>query len=454
MRRTLACLAVLLALGGAAAAEPLQLSPGQTRLLAREALARGDTATAIAAARGLLQADPQDPMAYFVLSHAHAAQGDLVLGRKAAKYAFRYATTAPDKVSAGEQAARLAAADNRPGLAQVWLRRTAIHMTDPAAKDRLARDYRYLRQVNPVSFNLALSVRPSSNVNNGADDSLQVIEGLPVTGILSGAAQALSGTIGTVDLDLGYRLAATEDSRTSAGVRVYSRHVALSSEAQALAPTARNSDFSSQVIDLSLQHVARAPGGAWSASAAAGQTRSGDQSIYRFLRLGGHRSLALGEDASLSLRGNVEERYSLSGTRYDATAATLGLSYAARLENGDRLALSFGVRDTDATFTNDIARTWSVRAGYALGQPVGPVHLDAALTFGYKDLPLYRSGLFMVPGGRQDRSALADVTLTFQDWDYAGFVPSVTVSAARTKSNDSRFTTREVSLSFGIQSRF
>lgn len=454
MRRALACLALLLTLGGAALAEPVSLTIDQTRALAREALARGDTGTAIAAARGLLQADPKDPLAYFILSHAHAAQGDLSLGRKAAAYAFRYAATAPDKVSAGEQAARLAAAQDRPGLAQLWLRRTAIHVDDPAAKDRMARDYNHLRQVNPFTFNLVTSVRPSSNVNNGADSSLQVIEGLPVTGILSGAAQALSGTIATADLALGYRLNASETGRTTLGLRLYTKHVALSSEAQALAPTLSNSDLAAQVADLSLRHAGRAARGAWGALGAVGQTRSGGQSIYRFVRLGGHRTLPLGDTGALTFRAAIEDRLSLSGVRYDSTARTFGLTYGLRLDGGDRFALSLGLRDTDAVFRNDIAQNLSLRAAYSLGRPVGPVTLDAAVTLGYEDRPFYRSGPLVVPGGRQDRSALADLTMTFQDLDYAGFVPSLQLRAARTRSNDSRFTTREMSLSFGITSRF
>ncbi len=454
MRHALACLALLLGLGGTALAEPVSLTTDQTRALARAALERGDTGTAIAAARGLLQADPKDAYAYFILSHAHAAQGELTLGRKAAAYAFRHAETTPDKVSAGEQAARLAAAQDRPGLAQIWLRRTAIHVRDPAAKDRMARDYHHLRQVNPVSFNLVTSVRPSSNVNNGADSSLQVIEGIPVTGILSGAAQALSGTIATADLALGYRLRATETGRTTLGLRLYTRHVALSSEAQALAPTLRNSDLSSQVADLALHHVGRAARGTWGAQGAVGQTRSGGQSVYRFVRLGGHRTLPFGQTGAFTFRAAVEDRLSLSGTRYDSTARTFGLSYAYRFQGGDRMALSLGLRDTDAVFRNDMAQTLSLRAAYSPGRPLGPVTLDAAVTLGYEDRPFFRSGLFVVPGGRQDRSALADLTMTFRDWDYAGFVPSLQLRAARTRSNDSRFTTREMSLSFGITSRF
>ena len=85
---------------------------------------------------------------------------------------------------------------------------------------------------------------------------------------------------------------------------------------------------------------------------------------------------------------------------------------------------------------------------------MGPVKLDLALTLGYSDYPNYQSGFIVVPGGRQDKSIYADVNLMFENWDYAGFAPSLRIRAGRTSSNDSRFQTRELSIGLGIQSKF
>ncbi|TNF62573.1 MAG: hypothetical protein EP307_06735 [Rhodobacteraceae bacterium] len=453
MRRLASALCVMMALAPPAGAQ-VDLSIPQVRALAQQALDAGDTATAIRAARGLLQADPRDPFAYFILSGAHARQGDIALSRKAAAYAFRYSDDPRSKVVAGQHAARMALAEERFGLAQIWLRRTAIHATSPAEKDLIARDYGGLRRLNPFSLSFSTALRPSSNVNNGSEDSLQVIDGVPVTGILSGTAQALSGVIATGDLTLGYRLARTETSQTGIGLRLYARHVALSSSAQAQAPGARNSDFASHFAEATLRHVRAAGDGALGLTGAAGQSWYAGSSTYRFARGGIDYRHPLGDGAVLSLALSVEERFSTSGTRFDATSATLGATLAQDLANGDRLTLSFGLRDTDAAFANDISTAISARAGYAFGRAFGPVTLDAALTLGHSDYPSYMSGFIVVPGGRQDRAAYADLNMVFQDLDYAGFVPSLQLRTGGTWSNDSRFETREISVSFGIQSRF
>ena len=209
-------------------AQPVTLHPDQVRALAVDALKTGDHAQAIALARGLLQADIEDPVAYFVLASAHGELGDATLSRKAAQYAYRYSEDGPDRFQAGQMAARAAVQEDRFSLAQYWLRLSAIHADTPAQKDRLAEDYRILRQLNPWSARIELNVRPSNNVNNGSEDSLQIIEGVPVTGVLSGAAQALSGVITTLDMSARYRLRADAASATYLGGRLYTKRVALS----------------------------------------------------------------------------------------------------------------------------------------------------------------------------------------------------------------------------------
>ena len=47
-----------------------------------------------------------------------------------------------------------------------------------------------------------------------------------------------------------------------------------------------------------------------------------------------------------------------------------------------------------------------------------------------------------------------DVTLFFEDYDYAGFAPTVRISAGRRSSNFSMFSSSEFSVSLGIRSKF
>ena len=452
-------LAATLAGMAAQAAGEVTVNLDQARFLGVEALRRGDPALAVRIGRGLLKADPEDAFAYYLIASAKARLGHADSGRRAAALAYRYAAPGRDRFAASQMAARLAHAADRPTVAQFWLRRSAQNAPDAAAERVVARDYRILRMRNPWSFRLRSDLRPSSNVNKGADRALQIIDGVPVTGWLSGTAQALSGLIGTVDLATAYRFRQTQGSATSVAGRLYLQRVALSSEAQALAPTARNSDFASTFAELSLRHGFRVgpPDGGGSAAVdfAGGESWWGGQRSFRYLRLGGERGWVSTGGTSIGVQVLAEKRFKARFGVDDAEILGVGVEIAHPLANGDRLDLTLALRDTDALHPNGSFRSASVRLGYGFGRPVGPVRLSAGVVLGYSDYPeFWSAGFIKVPGGRQDRSLYGDVGMMFHQIDYAGFAPMLRVRAGRKVSNDSRYSMRELSLSLGIESKF
>lgn len=457
------CSALCIALGAANAARasdvaqtasPIQLSVADVRDLAVQALRDGDFPLAIQLSRALLQVDPEDTVAYFVLSMAHGSLGDATLSRKAAGYAFQYSDNSQDKFRAGQLAAQAAFGENRLSLAQYWLRRAAIHADSDEEKEIIAQDYQTLRRLNPWSVRLGISIRPSNNVNNGSEDALQIIDGVPVTGRLSGAAQALSGVIMTVDLAGRYRFAVSDVSSSFVSFRLYTRQVALSDNSKEQAPELSNSDLAQYYVETALSHRRQANQGVIGGTVAIGQSWNGNDPSYHFLRFSGDRVWSRDGALWYGLGAAVEERFGVDGPRFDATALSLTLRGGIQRENGDELILTLGLRDTDATFVNDNSQAVSLRSAYEFANAFGPVKLGMALTLGYADYDQYRSGPIVVPGGRQDRSAYADVDLTFVDIDYAGFSPSLRFRIGRTRSNDSRFNTREASVSLGIESKF
>ena len=90
---------------------------------------------------------------------------------------------------------------------------------------------------------------------------------------------------------------------------------------------------------------------------------------------------------------------------------------------------------------------------YSFADQIGPALVSVGLVLGRSDYPDYVA-VFNVPGGKQDRSAYADVNIFLPDMDYAGFAPTVRIRAGRTQSNVSRFDTREISVAVGIRSKF
>lgn len=415
-------------------------------------------------AHGLLQANPNDAGAQFIIAAAAGQKGDNRTARRFAARAYRNSDDPKSRLRAAQFAARAAMQGKRPTLTQLWLRRAATNTKDPRDVKNISDDYARVRAINPFSFNIRGSVAPSNNVNSGADTSLQIIDGVPVVGYLSGSAQALSGVTATADVSLRYRIARSETGATTVGTRVYHRRVWLSSEAKALAPDVDNGDLWSTYADVSVDRFFRlgAKGNTATLGASLGRSWSGGKENYDFAKLRAGRQLKLSASTRLSFSLSLEERRSArmdaTGTRrlasQDQTLAQIGAHLTHKLGSGDTLGLSFSVADVDAGHDNTRTSSTSLRASYSFGKPLGPADVTASLTLGQNDYPDFRVGFIEVPGGRQDHSVYADVTFFFSDYDYAGFAPSLRVRAGQRSSNVSRYESNEISVGLEIRSKF
>lgn len=450
-----AFVALCLALPHAPTAET-EITLDQARALAYQALAHKDTALAAHLAKGLLQADAEDVEAHLILGQAQFLAGDHDAARKTSAKAYRLGDTPKQKVNAAELAARAALHAERPTLTQLWLRRAATHLDDGVARDRIASDYARVRAMNPFSFRIGGGIRPSDNVNNGADSALQVIDGVPLVGALSGSAQALSGTIGTLDIDLAYRLNRTATSQTTLGSRFYTRRVWLSSEAKAQAPDVENDDFASTYLDVSLTHAFAlgAEGNTASVGLRLGRAWSGGDEDYDFAAASASRSVRLGDLTRLSFGLTIEERDVARGDVFDQTRYQFNTGITRKLGNGDRIGLSYAITETDADHINIRSTAQSLRATYSFDKPLGPAKVSTSLTYGITELDDFQIGFIQVPGGRRDTSLYGDVTFFFEDYDYAGFAPSVRIRTGKRDSNVSRYDSNELSINFEIRSTF
>lgn len=435
--------------------ENVTLTLDQARNVAQQALQAGNPDLAIQIAGGLLQANPNDAFAHFVLASANAQKNNLRQGRKAAAQAYRFSETPIRKFESAQLAAQLSYAENRPTLTQIWMRRAVQHAPDEASESLIAREYAQVRAQNPWSFNIGVGLRPSDNVNNGADTALNDIDGVPATGILSPTARALSGVIGTLDLSLRYRLRGDGHSKTTLGGRVYVKQVWLSDDAQTQAPNARNEDFGSTYTEADLRHVfAIGNDGFGSLQAAIGRFWSGGEVSYNFGRVNIKRGWRLNTQSGVTLSGLVEQRRQVASGSADALVSGLGARYFQRLANDDVISFNLSLRDVGSDFINDTYQTAALRISYDFADFVGPVRVSTGVTFGYSDYSQYRVGFINVPGGRQDKTVLADITLLFESIDYAGFAPTLRIQAGKNRSNVGRFDTREFSISMGVQSKF
>jgi hypothetical protein len=457
----------------AAPAPTSRISLGQGRSLAVQALRDGKPELAIEIARALWDADKRDSATYAIIATAYSQMDQHKASRKAAAQAYRFTKVKPDRLQMAELAARSALREGRPTLTQIWLRRAAINTNDENATHKIAQDYGKVRHLNPWSFRLFGSLRPSDNVNTGSESGLQIIDGVPYVGRLSGSDQALSGLVSTIDTAISYRLRATDTSSTSIGTRIYVKRVALSNAAKTLATplpnplnlnptTPRNAEFGSTFAEISLKHRHKVAGSSKNAVAdyglAFGGSWYGHNTNYYFGRVSAGRRWAVTDNTQLSLHGAFEVRDVPSSTLADSTVISVTGGVTRRLTSGDTLRFTLNLAETDSDSNQRRYKSASARADYHFKDTFGPkalnAKLSAGLTAAYSDYEAYGFFPIAAPGGRQETSVYADVTAVFQNIDYAGFVPAVTVRAGRKSSNVSRFNTKELSVSLGIQSKF
>jgi len=455
----------------AVAAETEQhLTLEQGRVLAIHALKTDNPQLTLQLSEALLQADPKDHHAYLLQAAAYAKLNDAIAARKSAVRAYRFSSTTIDKFQAAQMASRLALVSGSPTLSQIWLRRTAIHAPDEKSKELIAKDYQILRRINPWAFSIRAGLKPSSNVNNGSDTTLEIIDGTPSPGSRFGPRSvALSGVIGTLDLAASRRLRQNLSSLTTVKGRLYIERVALSSSAKDLAANLaaavgttvpKNSEFGSTYTELSFHHAfsvgPQQRKGAASVTLTGATSWYGERRNYNLAKLAGSRSWQLSPGTGLIIDGLIEERFDARSRSFAATVLGVGANLSHRLDNGDKLKLTMGFRETDSGHVNSSYSTASVRLGYEFGKSLGPARFSAALILGQSDYPMYLAGFPVAPltNGRQDESIYADVNVFFEEYDYAGFAPLLRLRAGRKFSNHSRFETEEFSLSLGIESNF
>ncbi|WP_301066274.1 hypothetical protein [Pseudooceanicola sp.] len=452
-------LALGLALPGTLAAQPAQtsvtLTLPQARAAALAAAQHGDAETVRLLTFGLKQAGAADGQMHYLLARAEMDLGRPVPALDAARTSYRLAGSKRQRFDAAQLAAAAAQAAGRSTTAQLWLRRVYQNTDNPADRKAIARDYRILRAINPFSFQMAASVAPSSNVNNGSGSQFNIIDGVPLVGVLSPTAQALSGLVYSADLSLGYRLGELrKDRRLTAVARLYTKQVHLSDSARAKAPTARDSDFALILAEAGLRLATSAEDGTrLGGGLIAGQSWYGGSRYFGFFRGEASWSRRLGQSTGIGVAGYFERR------DYDASPTTenlaqIGLWASQALPDGSQLGLRLTYVNSNLTGKTRDSHSLSARLDWSPEEKIGPAHLTLGVNASYANYPDYMVGFIVVPGGRQDKTIGVHARAVFDDFGYAGFVPTMDIGLSRTTSNVSRFETRTFSVGFGIRSAF
>lgn len=446
-------LALALVLAQGAAAKTIDLTLENARLIARQAYAVGEMGVANALARRLLEANPRDAQALLILAATEPALGNPTAGRLAGRKAWAAAETPLLRYEIARHTAAAALQENRPGLAQFWLRRAAD--VAPSANDyaRTVADYRRMRAENPVSLRFDLAVMPSSNLNGGGQGGVLEIDGQIVNGFYNRSLPPLSGLRAEAQAEVNYRLAASPRSQTTLGFSLSASLNTLSAEARALNLNISGAEFNQTTAEASLSHDLLWPRGNHPVhlALAAGQNWSGGSVLGPHLRLEASTPLARNASAELRLAGSIERQWQPNSA---SNSGSLALMVQRRLASGDNLGGGIYLRQVNGTGYNQDYRDASAMLTYTLAQPVGPVTISGKLTAGLRDYDVYRLGFAQLTQGRHDQRLGLSVDLTLRNLSVWGYAPVISVAGSQTQSNVNWFDSRQLGISIGFESKF
>ncbi|MBN2629065.1 MAG: DUF560 domain-containing protein [Rhodobacteraceae bacterium] len=432
-----------------ALAQTVVLTPDNLERAAFVLLRQGQPARALAFAEALLTQFPQDATALMLKSRAQRDMARYPQAVHTARLSWRHAQTDQDRFGAALAAAQGLASDDKRLLAQLWLRRAMDVAPTPEARHIAITDFIYVRSRTRLSVDLDLSVRPSSNVNNGSESDTLWFLGQPFT--LSGDARALSGVKANLGARFRWRLAESETEKTDLRFEVQQQIVALSEEAKAQAPAAKGSDYALSGVETGLDRYWRPSArGEAIASLTLGRNWYGGDPMSAYGRVDLAYRHRLTDTLHLSGSLGLERQDRQDDDLRSATVRSISFSAAEQLANKDKLILSVAANDTQSA-SSDIDHTeLFARLGWDRAAPVGQARLSMGISAGVRD---YDQSSYS-SDGRQDKTLGADLSLAFDQMDYRGFIPILSFEARKTRSNVSLYdsTTRGIALS--IRSKF
>lgn len=444
--------ALWLGLAGMAEAKPVVLDPAGMRQLAAEVLNAGQAEDALALTEALLQRDPQDVTALVLQSQALRMLGRMDESRQMARRAWAAAETDEQKFSAAVTRAQVLSAEGRRTAAQFWLRRAVQVAPTEEAQALAERDFRYVRARNPWVFAFDLSVAPSSNVNNGSSRGtfdLIGIEDLPIPEDM----KALSGLDIAFGTDVTYRLPATDWSRTEFGLGLLTRQVVLSADAKLQAPSAEASDYAYDAVELGVTHrrLAFAPLRYAEFGALVGHNWYGGASMSNYVQanFGMEDRTAPGRVLGFDIMGVRTWRLDSDTQSNDQIIGSFGIDQA--FGEAGILSVDFVGRQVYSESPELAGTGYLGSIGWEFADPLpGDITLSASIGVGYRTYPNSN----YADGGRQDRTQIGDVSFGINQLTYLGFVPTVSLTAARTRSNAALFDTRSLGINIGYESAF
>ena len=415
----------------------LKLSPIEARDMARSALLAGNAPLTIELARALLERDGDDFAALILLAGAEAALGRNEAALAHARRAFALTRLPEARFDAAMIASRALVAEGHFLRAQLWLRRAHQAAPNRALGAVAARDFRRIDRIKPLQLRTTFALAPSSNVNNGSEAEVVVINGLPFT--LSGDARALAGLEATLGLNARRRMGKT----AFLGLNLLSRNYRLTPASLALAGGKTGADYAFAAAELDLGWSG-SRNGAPSGLLTLGRNFYGGAVLTDYARLQATRNfgrLQGGLAFERQLRRDVASRSAGIGTLSLARGFALG---------GGQARLRLELRKVASGSAEIAHAAQALRFDYSWNKPL----LGARISLS-TDLNLRQyDRAFLSPAPRRDTGFGATVSLMLPKYQVMGFAPVIDLSVMRNLSSDDLYDSSRQSISFRLKSAF
>ncbi len=450
MRRFLVILAVwVVSLAPVQAQETVVIPTAQAQAAALQAVREGRTEVAETLSSALLARDPEDAAALLVRALLRRDAGRLEEARAAAAAAYAHAEAPALRFDAAFLTADILARQERLTRSQFWLRRADQAAPDDARRQLAAGAYRAVARRNPLQVSLRFGLKPSNNVNNGAETLTIDIGGLPFR--LDDSGQQLGGWEGSAGVSLAYRLSESQTQRTDLLGDLFYRRVWLDDASAARAPGVSGSDFNYGAIVGGVRHqrLIWADLGPSSVTGIVGLSWYGGEPLARWGEVQLGQTVRRGEDSAFrfGVQARVEKR--LDDGVNDARSLAVSGEYVQSLGDRGGFSVGAGLRSiwSDAATVDSLVL--GINASRSFGR-LGAIEPRIAFSAETRD---YRKWA-VTPGGREDRTLGLSLDLSWPDVSYFGFVPLATLSARRTWSDVDIYDRNEISLGLTAVSRF
>lgn len=436
-----------------------QSMPDILQTEAEEALVAGRPRDTVQIATQMLAVQPDSFIALYLLALGQSDIGDLQAATTTGARAYRAAITEDNRFQAARFVAGAHFRAREYSRSEIWLRRAANHVQNATDLRTIAQAYATTVEANPLSVQIAASIAPSDNVNNGSEDGVLQLEGIGLTFILPEDRRSLSGVGFSASSELKYRISQGPQQSTQLIGSLSAVTYALSQDAKDLLASSPNpevravkgSDFSTvtAAIGISRQQNNISPFGPVNLGLNLGTYWEGGERLVNFRDLSIEQVFPINRNNRFRLTVFNRDQDALTPALLDSTTTDLIGTYDHILANSDQLQLSFSTRRKDAGFENSFDE-YQIGVGYAVAEPLYGIQLSTSLQIGYRTYEEFTTTL----DGRDDQFISASGTAKFRDVSYFGFSPSITLATTRTESTAEEFTSSTLQLLFGVESNF